>query len=167
MRFINKLEVPIRHSINNRKYVVQPGETVNIPDRFAYVIQAEGVNLTPVDEKALAALLAPSAPDEKKGLFGLSLVASKRPCIEEFLHAGYAAEEYDVAFKESDYGAGWSNPDWKPEESLESLEKPAPTGTSAAPEAAKPSVPTRVTSGDIDTGFSVEMPAKTQKPAKK
>lgn len=43
-------------------------------------------------------------PREANGLL-------RRPCIEEFVAAGYTAEGYDSHFGE-DWGPGWSNPNW-------------------------------------------------------
>lgn len=51
---------------------------------------------------------------------------TKRPCIEEFLAAGYKEEQYDTYFGDS-YGPGWSNPSRKkPEEGPEPREDGLP-----------------------------------------
>ena len=43
---------------------------------------------------------------------------TKRPCLEEFVSRGYAAENYDSYFADlgkhgHPYGPGWSDPNWK------------------------------------------------------
>jgi len=47
-------------------------------------------------------------PREANGLL-------KRPCIEEFVAAGYKAENYDAYFDAEEWGPGWSNPRWTKE----------------------------------------------------
>ena len=49
--------------------------------------------------------------DTHKGLPREADGRLKRPCIEEFVAAGYKKELYDEFFGEN-YGPGWSNPKW-------------------------------------------------------
>ena len=54
-------------------------------------------------------------PREANGLL-------KRPCIEEFVAAGYKAENYDAHFDDEEWGPGWSNPRWTKEGSRQDEE---------------------------------------------
>jgi len=71
------------------------------------------VQMADVEEK--------EAPQDDVGLL-------QRPCLEEFIASGYAADQYDIYFGEH-YGPGWSNPAWKPVE--ESGHRPSDMGALA------------------------------------
>lgn len=130
MEFVNETSDVIRRKIAGKLYEVAPGETVDIPDRYAFEVKLVGLMLTPLDEAT-----SPNTPNKRK-----------RPCIEEFVHAGYKPEAYDTYFGEN-YGPGWSDPNWMP---------PAPE---KKPEPAEKS-------SDVDTSFDPPAPDTTQKPAK-
>lgn len=64
MLFGNPHKVTISKRIQGVDYVCPPGELVEIPDRYAYVIKAEGVMLVPADELTAKAKAEPVQPND-------------------------------------------------------------------------------------------------------
>lgn len=132
----------VERTFGRRKYSCAPGATVEIPDIYAAAIKREGTLLIPADEA--------SKPKQR------------RPCIEEFVHAGYKKETYDTRFPEEEgWGPGWSNPDWRPPTRAQLVEaEKSPEKATQPPKATEPET-TAPNAGDIDPAFA---PKPTSQP---
>ena len=117
MLFTNETENAVSRVIAGTRYSCEPGGVVEIPDKVAFEVALVGMKLIPLDEAtrplregALEELDQKPATQEPVAATG----PKPRPCIEEFVAAGYKATEYDSFFSDPEWGPSWSDPNWQP-----------------------------------------------------